>query len=172
MKNIFVILFCTFCMSVFGMEERFRDFETYGIHLTIVNSTDKNINIKGRNNSLGIFSSLQKSDSFAIPTGEKHTLEVVFKKVIQKGMSSDTIEISQDDDNFVLLDIFKIPSLSVERNSNKGLVYKLYSAKKGGGAEYYLVVAKDELSLSLCKPRNSSAQSYSEIDSSDSDREL
>ena len=64
---------------------------------------------------LGLFSSLCKSDCFNIPKGGKHTLEIAFKKVIEEGVSSGTIEIFQDSDNFVLLDILKIPSLSVMR---------------------------------------------------------
>lgn len=172
MKNIFVIFFCTWCVSVFGIEERFKDFETYGIHLTVVNSTDKNISIQSQGNSLGIFTSLHKNDSCAVSRGEKYNLEVAFKKNMQEKVNSDVIKICQDENNFVFLDVLKIPSLSIKRKSNKGLIYKLYSAKKGGGAEYYLVIAKDKLSLSLCKPRNSSAQSYSEIDSSDSASEL
>ncbi|MBE6447616.1 MAG: hypothetical protein E7015_04015 [Alphaproteobacteria bacterium] len=169
MRSIFVVLFCTFCMSVFGMEERFNNFETHGVRLTIVNSTDKCINVEDATNSLGLFSSFRKVDSFGIPEGGRCTLEIAFKKVMEE--SAGTIKMYQDDGNYVSLNIFKKPSLSIKRNSNKGLIYKLYSAKKGGGAEYYLVVAKDKLVLSLCKPKNSSAQSYSEVASSDSDSE-
>ena len=168
MKNIFVV-FCAFCMSVFGIEERFKNFETYGVSLTIVNSTDKCITVQEITDSLGLFSSFRKIDSFDVPEGEKRILEVAFKKNMEEKKNAGTIKMYQDDNNYVLLNIFQEPSLSIKRNSNKGLIYKLYSAKKGGGAEYYLVIAKDKLVLSLCKPRDSSDQSYSEVASSDSE---
>jgi hypothetical protein len=172
MKNIIIISFLTMCFESFSMEERFRDFETHGIRLAVVNATDADITVRSSSGNLKLFdrSCHEPSDTIAVDGALE--IEVAFRKGVSEEVEADAaIEIHQGEEDLVSLRVLQSPSPTLKRKLNKGLWYKLYSAKKGGGAEYYLVIARDKLSLSLYKPRNSSAQSYSEVDSSDSDNE-
>jgi len=153
------------CVDVFGTDvDRFRDYDTYGIQLTVANACPGSIALTGED--VRMFVNQNSDSSKAVQAYQKLNLDIAFKKNSKKiGL----IEVKHGESDNITFNVSTSPAFSFHCTSAQGLLYKLYSAKMGGGAEYYLVVAKDQLSLSLSRPIDSVAQSYAEVDSSDSE---
>lgn len=145
------------------MDIRFRDYETHGIFLTIVNATNGNIIVENGKGVELFDNEYNIIISTIIIAYKQSELEIVFRR-------GETVfgDISiKDDSKKILLKVKNYPSPSIETiTGNPQFLYKLYAAQKGGGSQYYLVIANDDLALSLYRPINSEVQSYCEFISS------
>jgi hypothetical protein len=150
------------CSNVFSLN-RFGDHKVEGIELNVVNMANVPIVISTKSDSISLFrDDDEATNRVVIEANRTCNIELAFRNVaIEENYE---VDVSKSEIPTLKLNIRQNPSPSIKKdvskysNSGQQLVWKLYSSRKGGGAQYYLVLANDNFGLSFSRPIDSKIQ--------------
>jgi hypothetical protein len=152
------------CSGVFSLN-RFGDHALAGIELNVVNVTTAPVVVCKKTAGISLFCENNAiADSVTINANQTYNIELAFRNTATD--DNDKVDVLIADTYVLRIDVKQKPSPSIKKDvfkypdAGQHLVWELYSARKGGGAQYYLVLAKDQLGLSLSRPVDSKMQSY------------